>query len=354
MKILDRYIGRTVLSATLLALAVLVALSAFFTFVGEVGDIGIGDYRLPQVLEYVVLVIPAITYELFPMAALLGSLMGLGVLAANSELVVVRAAGVSLGRIVRSVLQIGLALMLVAVLVGEFVAPASTQYAENRRAIAQTQRITLKTRYGLWVRDGSTFINVRRVLSDSRISGIYIYEFDGRHRLRTATHAWEAHYTGEKWRLVDIRQTVFEAERTVSRNLAEAAWESLLSPDLLSIIVVRPENLSAVGLYRYIDYLRANGLDARRYELALWIKVVAPFSTLVMMFLGVPFVFGPLRSVGAGQRIFVGIMVGIGFFLLNRALNHVGLVYGLNPLLSAVLPTVLFLGLGIWGVRRVR
>lgn len=347
MKILDRYIGTAVVTGTMLVMLVLLALFFFIDFVNNLNDVGKGNYNVLRAVQYVALTQPRRVYEIFPLAALLGSMLGLGWLAAGSELTVMRAAGVSLTRLMLSIMKVGAMMMLAVMLIGELVAPKSEQYAQSLRSMALTSQIALDTRYGFWTRDERTFINIRTLLPGGLFSDIYIYEFDDKHQLRVATHAAKARREGEQWLLEDIVQSEVKPSGVVTRQLARAQWNSLLSADLVSVVLVKPESLSSWDLYKYLGYLRDNGQSTQRYEIALWNKLVAPFTTGVMVFLAIPFVFGSPRSVGMGQRVLVGSLMGVGFHLFNQIFSHVGLVYNLSPLFCALFPSAWFLLLAL-------
>ncbi len=352
MNVLDRYLARVVLTGTALALLVLVSIDAFFAFVGETGDIGLGDYGVGEAFRYVALTLPRRVYDLLTMALLLGSLMGLGTLASNSELVAIRAAGVPIASIIRAVLQAGLVVLVLGSLIGEFVVPPAEQYAQSQRSIDMSQRITFKSDYGFWARDGNSFIHIEQILPGDRLGGIRVYAFDEQHRLIQATKAEQAYYRDGQWLLEDVRQSSVDESGVETAITPAQAWDSLLSPDLLNVVVVKPENLSGRDLFRYVRYLEANELDSQRYRLAFWGKLTAPLGGVVMLFLAVPFVFGPLRSVGAGQRLLVGVMAGFGFFLLNQTMSHMGQVYQLDPLVSVLVAPMLFFTIGLIALRR--
>ncbi len=343
MKILDRYIGTAVAMSSLLVMLVLLALFFFIDFVNNLNDVGKGNYNVVTAAQYVLLSQPRRIYELFPLAALLGTMLGLGALAAGSELTAIRAAGVSLARIVLSVMKVAAIMMLGVVLVGELAAPKSEQYAQSLRAMALSSHLSLDTRYGFWSRDAHSFINIRTILPGGRFSDIYVYEFDDKQNLRVATHAAKGQREDGKWLLEDIVQSEIQPSGVTTRRIARAHWSSLLSPDVVDAVLVKPEWLSLWDIYRYLDYLRANNQNTQRYEMALWGKLLAPFTTGVMVFLAIPFVFGSLRSVGVGQRVLVGSLLGVGFHLFNQISTHIGLVYELSPLLSALFPATLFL-----------
>jgi len=353
VQILDRYIGRSVLWSTFTALMVLLTLFTFFAFMDEVGDIGQGNYGTWQALQYTLLTTPKLAYQLFPVAALIGCTIGLGVLASNSELTVMRAAGVSLGRIVWSVMKAGLLIVAVSLLIGEGIAPAAEERAQTLRSVAKSDRLDLGGRNGFWARDGDSFVNVRKFLPGKRLGEVTIYTFDGEQQLTRMLYARSALYRDGRWVLENITSSTVSFDGVSARQIKSEPWDTRLSPDLLSVVTVKPNTLSIEGLYDYVGYLRENGLDAAVYEQALWGKIVAPLVTGVMVFLAIPFVFGPLRSVSIGHRILVGTLVGIGFHLLNQTFGYLGLVMGIYPALTALLPLALALGAGFWLMRRI-
>ncbi len=354
MTLLDKHIGAHVVWGTMLALLVLLSVFTFTEFVEDLDSVGRGTYSLLRAGEYMVLTLPRRAFELFPVSALIGSLLGLGVLASNSELIVVRAAGVSLARITLSVMKAGALLMVIAIAVGEVLAPIAERLAQERRSVALSNQIALKTGEGFWIRDATSFINIREVLPGQRMADVFIYEFDDGQRLRVATHASTARYEQDQWVLEDITQSVIHEDRVEQRRIEQAVWSSVFEPSLVSVITVRPESLSAIGLLRYLAYLKGNRLSTARYELALWNKLMSPLSTGAMIFLAIPLVLGRLRAVGIGQRVLVGILVGIAFYVLQQTASQMGIVYGLAPILGAAFPTALCLGFGMLLMRQVR
>lgn len=354
MRILDRYIGRSVALSTALVMGVLLTLFTFFAFMDEVGSIGKGHYGTQEALLYALLTVPGLAYQLFPMAALLGSTIGLGMLASNSELVVMRAAGVSLRRIIGSVMKVGLVLVILTLVVGEGIAPEAERYAQTLRSVAMSDKLTLRGQNGLWARDGESFINVREILPGERLGQIYIFERDGAFRLSRLIQAQSAVYRRGHWLLEGVVQSDISDQGVSSKRLAQAPWKTSLSPDLLNVVTVRPNTLSIVGLFQYVNYLRGNGLDASTYEQALWGKLVTPLVTAVMVFISIPFVFGPLRSVSVGHRVLIGTLVGVGFHIVNQMFAYMGLVFALNPMVSASLPAIIAFSLAYWMLRKVR
>ncbi len=350
--LIDRYIGRAVLLSILSVLALLLVLIGFFEVINELEDVT-DSYTAMMAYTYVALTLPRFTYELFPVATLLGSLIGLGALAGNSELMAMRAAGVSIGRIVAATLKSGLLVLLVVVLVGEYLAPRAELQAQRMKMEALSEQITLKTRYGFWSRDENSFINIRQILPGRVLADVWIYQYDDRQRLQRSLHAQRAVHDGEAWVLQSVRQSTFSPERIEVDRFAQLPWRTRIKPSVLDVVTVKPHMLAAWDLWRYIEFLRENGQSAQTYEVAFWGKLAAPLVTLVMLFLSIPFVFGSLRSVGIGQRIFIGAILGIVFYLLNRAFSYMAVVYSLNALFTALLPVLLFFGYALWKLRRL-
>jgi len=353
MRLLDRHIGSTVLNSTMVVMVVLLALFAFASFAGELDRVGQGNYDAMMAIQYTLLLLPRLAYQLFPIVVLMGAIIGLGMLANQSELVVVRAAGVSLARIVWTVTKVGLVLLAVMVLIGEYVAPAAEFRAQSLRAEAISGQASFRSDSGLWARDGSSVIHIRDLVSSDQVGRVSVYDFDGGNQLKTVTTAKRATYDGQQWVLSGVQRSEISSAGVKTVNQGELHWRSLLNPDLIGVVTVNPEYLSVTGLLRYIRYLTDNGLDTSQYVLAVWKKAVMPLTTMVMIVLAVPFVFGPLRSVGVGQRIFVGTLFGIGYFLLDQTTGHLGLVYGLSPFMSVMVAPITFSVVAWFLFRRV-
>ena len=352
MKILDMYIARHVVGGTMLALAVLVSLVAVVTFVDDLDSVGQGRYGIGAAIEFMILTLPRQAFILFPLAAAIGTLIGLGALAASSELGVIRAAGVSIGRIVGSVLKGALLLVVIAVLIGEVVAPWCERLAQARRTAALDE--SSGGRYGFWVRDGRSFVNMLRVWPGNRVEDMFIYEFDAERRLRTASHARRAEYRDGAWRLESVRHSDVSADGVATRSTGTMVSPAQFGPGLIELASARLESLSGFALARYIRYLGDNRLDTAVYELALWTKIAWPLATGVMIFLAAPLVLGRLGEARIGQRILVGCLVAVTFHVVNEISGKAGIVYGLSPALSAFAPTLAFLAVGVWLLRRMR
>ncbi len=354
MRILDLYIGRIIVYYTLIVFAVLLGLFTFVSFLDELGELGRGNYGAWEAIRYVVLTVPKTVYDIFPMAALLGSMLGLSAMANDSELIVIRAAGVSLLRIVGSVLKIGAVLAVVAIIVGEVVTPITSTLAQRGRAEALQQNIKQHTNFGLWMRDHQTYVNVGEVLPDLSLLKVKVFEFDDEGRLRSLVTANDGQYVNERWRLGDIKQTLINREGAESKEVTAAYWRTEVSPQILSVFLIRPDQLSIWQLGRYIRHLRDNNQDTSAYELSFWNKVVTPLATGVMVILAIPFVFGQLRSGGLGRGLFIGIMLGLLFFVADKGFGYIVLVYDISPVVGAMVPTLAFLAAGVFMLRRLQ
>lgn len=356
MRTLTRLLTREVLASTLLVFSALLMLFAFFDLVHEMGDVGKGNYRLTHALGFVVLSLPGHVYELFPVAALIGALFALSQLNAHSELTVMRVSGLPLWRIAVALLQAGMLFAVLTFVFGEFIAPSAERFASKMRIQATKGVVAQEFRSGLWVKDASSFVNVTEVLPDSTLKGVKIYDFDEAHRLRSISQAGQGtHLEGDRWRLDEVSQTRFEDARTVVTHLPQVEWQSVLSPEILNVLLVVPEQMSAWNLYFYVQHLRDNKQKTARYEIALWAKLSYPLATLSMLILALPFASHQLRSGGVSAKVFGGIMLGLSFHLLNRLFAHLGLLNDWPPLFSAVFPTLFFLcaALGmIWWVEK--
>ncbi len=364
LSILDRYIGRSILTTSMLVLLTLVALAGIFSFISELDDVGKGSYSVAKAMQYVFLTLPGKAYLLFAPSVLLGSLLGLGSLATNSELTVMRAAGVANSRIIRAVLITGFGLMLLIAILGETIMPRTEQIAEELRLTALEKRLSVKGRNGLWVKSGETYVNISTVMPDFTLLDIDISEFEG-FKLVRSIHAARAIQLADDWQLEEIKVSNFLPNSIETKLIERKNWKelaksdiydgvvpNLVSADVLKSLSTSPDSLSAQNLYDQAQYLKANQLDSRAIELAFWVKIASPFATIVMLMLSLPFVFSSQRAGGAGQKIFIGIMLGIVYVLVNKLLTQLALANGLSPSLSAFLPLIFFFLVAVAGIQR--
>jgi lipopolysaccharide export system permease protein len=354
MRTIRRYIVRQVVGSILLVLAALVMLFAFFDLVLELKDVGRDGYRLGGALVYVVLTVPSRLYELFPVAVLIGTLVALAQLVIHSEYAVMRTSGVSILGIGGALVRVGLGFAALAFVTGEFLTPLSEEAAQRLRLSQTTSVVAQSFRSGLWVKDDQSFVNVVRVLHDATLQDVKIYEFDEAYRLRTISLARQGKYLKDNlWELEDVVRTRFDENATSVARSERAQWRSVLTPGILSVLLVSPEKMSLLTLASYVRHLKDNKQSSARYEIALWTKIVYPLGIVVMMFLALPFAYMNVREGGVSTKIFAGIMLGLAFHLLSRLFGHVGQLAAWPPLLAAFAPTLLFLVLAVTLIRKL-
>jgi len=350
--IIDQYIGKTVLKTSLLSLAVLTGLSGLIRFVEQLRSVGEGSYSIGHAGLFVLYSLPRDVEVFFPMAALLGGLIGVGMLASNSELVVMMAAGRSRLNIVTSVMKAAVVMMVAVMAIGEWVAPAMESQGRELRARAISGGSLISSQRGVWAKDGYHFVNIGEVEDTGRISELVIYRFDEDRQLDSVVHGERAVFTGASWRLRNVTVTSMGQDNIDTQQMNSWTWESSLTPDKLGVVTVKPESLSVRGLLDYLDYLVTNNQASERYELALWRKLLAPVTVAVMLLVALSFIFGPLRSTTMGARILLGVITGFGFHVSNEIFGPLAQVYALPPVLGAVLPSILFAAAAIWMMQR--
>ncbi|WP_296179601.1 LPS export ABC transporter permease LptG [Pseudomonas sp. UBA1879] len=351
MSKLDGYIGKSVFMAILAVLGIILGLASLFAFIDEMADIS-DTYSFWDAGSFVVMTAPRRLYDMLPMAALIGCLIGLGALASSSELTIMRAAGVSIGRIVWAVMKPMLVLMVAGLLIGEYVAPVTEASAQAARSLAQGTGDAQSARHGLWHRQGDEFIHINTVQPNGLLYGVTRYRFDDQRHMLSASFAKQANYKKEYWQLKDVSTTVFHEGRTEVVNTPEERWDIALSPQLLSTVVLPPESLSMTGLYGYARYLADQGLANGRYWLAFYTKIFQPLVTVALVLMAISFIFGPLRSVTLGQRVFTGVLVGFTFRIAQDLLGPSSLVFGFSPLFAVLVPAGVCALAGVWLLRR--
>jgi lipopolysaccharide export system permease protein len=354
VKTLRRYLMRQILGSVALVLVALLMLFAFFDLLSELDDVGKGRFSVVAALLIVALSLPGRLYELFPVAVLIGTLFALARLVLNSEFAVMRTSGVSIAALGRALATVGMGFAAVAFVAGEFLTPYSEEAAQ-RLKLRQTSNVVASSfRSGLWVKDDDSFVNVARILHDSTLQNIRIYRFDPEYRLLTISQARAGRYKRENvWELEDVVLTTFEADRTSVSRMAQLDWHSVLTPRILSVLLVPPDKMSIVTLFSYVRHLQENRQEAGRYEIALWTKFVYPLAVVVMMILALPFSYLNAREGGVSTRIFIGIMLGLTYHVLSRLFGHIGALAAWPPMIAAFAPTVLFLVLALGMIYRL-
>lgn len=350
---LNRYFATTISASILLVLLVFLSLDLIGSIIDEVSDLG-GNYTFLSAMKFVIFSIPGNIFNLLPFAALIGCLAGLGTLAGNSELVVMRSAGVSTGRIVWMVMRPAIVIMLLGLLISEYVAPHTENIAQSQRSTALRQTDNIVSSYGLWHREGNQFMHFDVVQPNGVLYGLTMYNFTDEGKLASALSAKRAIYQANHWLLEDIVESQFLDDRVDSEVAASRPWSTELSPTLLNILVLDPLDLSIRGLWRYSSYLQSQALNSGTYRLAFWKKVLQPLSTVALVLVAISFIFGPLREVTMGYRIFVGVLVGIVFRITQDMLAPASLVYGFQPIYASLVPIVICFAGGFWFLFRAK
>ena len=352
MRIAGRYIGRVLFTHIAMVLSVLLALYFFTTLTAEIGLVGRGSYSVADAVAFSLMLLPRQAYELFPLVALVGSILGIGSLASSNELTVLRAAGVSIQRLKWIVMKSGLMIILVVVAMGESVAPYLEKTAQQERLVKLSINISANTSNGLWARDGSDFLNIKVIHHGGEALQIKRYRFDGK-QLLGVDAALKGRFEDGTWVVGPVVKTNFGENGVTTQRVKTERWKSSLTPEIVGVASVSPENMALWELLDFIDYLRQNNLATEHYETAMWMRVFSPIITAGMIMLALPFIFGPLRSVTIGQRVMVGSLVGILFYLINGVFSRFGILFDVEPVISAGGPVLLVYSLWFYLMRRV-
>ena len=347
MKIITKYISVTIITYVSLVMLFLFGLQMFIEFVREFPNIGEGGYGLYQVLIYVLLMLPYDIYQFFPMACLLGSVIALGLLASHSELIVMRAAGMSLVNISVAVVKAAIVLLVIMILLGEVLSPIAQSTAARIKTKAISGGQALLTQQGVWLYNNHNFININSVSNTKELRGITRYQFGEGLKLQTASYAQSGVYTDGHWVFSNVVQTKFNDAAITSSSFSEQQWPLAFSPKLIGATHVDTDQKSLFELRSYIKHRMRSGLDVSNYEFDFWQRVFAPLATLVMILLAIPFIFGPLRSTTMGLRMLVGVMTGFGFYMLHQFVGPMSVVYQIPPLWAAISPSLIFAVIGI-------
>ena len=350
--IIGRYIQRNILLGTLGALLLLVSLSLFFLFVRELDDIGHGDYGLAQALQYILLSLPGELVEFIPLAVLLGGMLSLGAMASNSEIIAMQASGMSLGRLLASVMQAAVLLAVVSFLLGDWVVPDAETASHRVKSLKQKRSRALHSGGGLWLKDESRVVHITELLPDGYARGIEIFELDAAGKLVSSIRAESAIPVEDGWELQQVSKSAIHPAATRPEYFEQLLYEGRLSQELLQVLMIRPSKMSTVELLAYLEFLENNRLDSSAERLILWRKFFAPMTIVIMCLMVIPFVLGSQRQSSSGHRLLIGILLGLVFVVADRLLIQLGSQIGITPLVVALLPNLLFLLLAIFLLTR--
>ena len=351
--ILSQYLLRTILAGTAMVLFVLLALAGLFEFIAELDDTQ-GNYKTAQAILYTALRLPNLAFEMLPVAALIGSLLGLGALAGNSEFIVMRSAGLSVRELAGMVAIAGAVMLVLTGLLGEFIGPPLDFYARNMRLEARYEQDDDRLGNPTWVKDGSVYLHLERVNPDFEFGSLYMYKFDGNRLAAIAIAENSGIDEDDNWILENLRETRFERDGVQVTKSSRSIESFEVNAELLGSALAKPLSLSVREMISYIDYLHRNNLDATQYETELWHRVSRTFTVLIMPILSLAFVFGSLRTGGAGGRLMIGVLVGLVYYLASETLANSGQVFDLNPILVTWLPSVTLTLVTVFALSRIR
>ncbi len=353
MRLVERYVAKTVLASIGLVTLMLAGLQIFILLVNQLGDLGKGTYRVAEAAWYVMLQLPYQVYLFFPMASLLGCLIGLGVMANHRELVVMRASGMSIWQITLSVFKVALLLIMFVTLLGEMLTPQLARIANDKKMQAMTNGQALRTAKGLWLRVQNDFITIGTVESNQSLLQVYQFRFDSSHHLRLARRIEHLYFQDGIWKADQVNETVIEPDHTVARVIPTMNWDVSLKPKVFDVGTREPDEMTLHELRQFLRAQKVTNQFALNYRLDYWQRIFQPLTTLVMMMLAIPFIFGPLRSSTMGFKLLVGAMVGFGFHILNRFFGPLSLVLQWPPIIAALGPTCVFALIGAYLMRRM-
>ena len=345
--IINRYLMRTIHLGSFTVLLALVGMGLFFVFVSELKDLGEGAYDLAQIGKFVALRLPGKVVEFMPIAVLLGSILSLGSLASNNEIVAMQASGVSLAKLITSVLQAAVILALLSFLLAEWVVPASEATAHSVRNLPP-QSSALLVKEGLWIKDESRVLHIDQLLPDGIARNIEIFNLDSQGKVVSVTRVERAIPVEQGWELQQVERTIIgdNSLQTVSHD--RLIYNGNLSPQLLEVLMVKPEQMSISDLYIYLNFLDENKLNAKAEQLIFWQKIFSPLTVIVMCLLAFPFVLGVQRQGNTGQRLLIGILLGLAFVVVERLVTQLAVHSGVNVILVALLPSLIFLAIAIY------
>lgn len=375
----EKYIGRQVYLTFVFILFAFSGLFFFVDLIGQLDSVGRGNYRFDYALLTVALLIPSHFYEIIPVAVLISAIYVFAQMAGSSEFTILRTAGLSPQRALGTLMKIGVPLLLLTFVIGEFAAPYANQLSERVRLSALGSAVSSGFRSGVWLKDTvvnkgpdgniTRFVNVGRLNPDTSISNVKIYEFDSEYRLAHIRLAKTGIFVPpNQWKLDDVSE--MSLKRLSNEPVADLSslaplyqsslhevpstlMRSELTPRILSVLLVPPDQMSIYALTSYITHLRENSQDAKRYEIALWSKVFYLFTVFVMLTLSLPFAYLHSRAGVVGVKVFGGVMLGMSFMLINTLFSHIGMLNTWPAPLTAAMPSLLYLLLGIIGLRWV-
>ena len=355
MTAITKYIFQKCLFNTFLMLLAFIMLFSIFNIIGEVGNIGKGDFNTLSMLFYTILSIPNYMYLLMPLAILIGVMLAMLSLVNYSEYAIIRTSGVSLRKIMMILLSYGFIFSLLTLTLGEFVAPAANSYAQVYKKTKLQETVSTQLHTGVWSKDGENgFVNIKQIMPDSTIEGVNIFHYDDKLKLQEYLTADKGYYDLNKnsWILDHVTRYGYTGINVESSLLNNYVWKTTVEPKYFNVLVIQPEEMSAMGLLRYMQHLEVSNQSTSRYNIAFWGKLVYPFACISMTLIALAFIPNNRRNINLGSKLFAGIIIGVAFFFTTKLVGFLALLFHWNAILSAILPTIGLLGIGGYFVLR--
>lgn len=347
MSLIQRYLGRTLVQSTLLITVMFIAILFFVFLIMEVDQIGLGDYQVDDALQYAFAHGVSACYAIFPIICLLGALAGLGQLAAHHEIIVMRCAGYSIRRIVANVLPSATLIVLVAALVGELWLPRWVTSVNHHKAIAQSSGNIMQSSQGMWIKNGRNMVHVEQLVSPTELHNVQQFRFGKQHDLQSITSANTAKRVANGWLLQDVKRTRFHKDAVRADKFNYLRVSELLSSRLLALSVLTPDEMTLPMLYRYMRGQLDNHINVSGHALELWQRALKPLTALVMIILAMPFMMGSMRHLTMSTRMTIGIVGGFAFYWADHFFANFSLAFNTPVYLAALLPSVVFLSIGV-------
>lgn len=355
MRIMSRYIGKTVASSIGLVTLVLVGLEMFILFVGELNDLGVGNYSLSDAFSYIVMQMPYQVYLFFPVASLIGCLIGLGSLASSSELIAIRSAGATVFQLAGATMKAAITLIILVTVFGETMMHQWVHTSEKNKVILRSgSKEFMLYQGGIWLRNGPNFVYITAISPTHELEEVKQYQFNDKHQLVLSRAIYRLEYKQGQWWMINARESKLSANKVTTKSTAKKLWDVPLPPALLNLVDTEPDQMTLKELNHYIEIAHKQHQEARRYELDYWQRLFQPIVSCIMVFLAIPFIFGPLRQSSMGSRIVLGTFFGFGFHIIDKFFGSASLVYQFSPLIGAAGPTVIFGMLAFFLMRRVK
>lgn len=348
--LLQRYIAKTLLQTIAMVLFLLLGIGFMIALISEMHYLGRGNYGLWEVFVFVCLSTPGVLYQLFPMICLIGSLLGLGVLAQHRELVCMRASGMSTGAILLAVAKVACVLILFLTVLGEVVAPTLNEKALEHKAIAKSGGQSWG-QHKVWLRDGNRFIHIGISKPGPVLLGVTEFDYDSEMQLQAIHYSSKITYDNNQWHYYKRRSTLIQGDATRVERPTDGIWHTTLSPKIVAVMLAEPETLSLPQLHQYIQYLDQNNLHMEDLSRNFWGRIYQPLITILMVMAAVPLIFGPLRSATMGLRIVGGVLLGFLVYLFNELVGHLGIYLQMPIPLMVAMPSVM-VSLFVWHMMR--